>query len=415
MAVFQYLAVENGKKVHNLLFAPDQEQALVELHRRRIPVLDLKEIGIGNARMKKRSVVERKFSGLLTTRVKREQMLRQMASMLKAGVPVAQALEVAAVVAPKLMGKALWEASVEVRDGRSLADSINDKLPFLSPAVRGLIEMGEKGGQLIAAFESAAVLVRRTRQILRQVLQNLLYPFIVLFFLVGVSYYTIMYALPKIMSTITGLTSHAKTSLPWSYTAIQNSYLYLSENGLSILLVLAAVIAFGAYLYNTPKIRLKLDYLILKVPVLGGVLREYSNGMWCRTMGTLINNNVDIIRAITMTVDVMRNFHYRKNLLRLRELLAQGQDLSDGLCATSLASLCPMAVAMTRVGQTTGNIADNLTITAEYSEEDLLAKLAVCMELIQPFMIIALSIVIFFVLYAVYGAIWTIYNSYLPS
>ena len=113
--------------------------------------------------------------------------------------------------------------------------------------------------------------------------------------------------------------------------------------------------------------------------------------------------------TVQMTGAMVPNRHFRRQLKELEGHLRAGQQLSDCLGATQLRTLCPMAIAMCRAGEEGHDLPGNLILTAEYSEEDVLMRLGLMMELIQPLMIMGLGVVIFLVLHGVYGAIWAVY------
>ncbi|MDO4550006.1 MAG: type II secretion system F family protein [Planctomycetia bacterium] len=331
-----------------------------------------------------------------------ELSLRQLASLLKAGVPVLTALEAVGTQSSSALGKIYMRVAQKVRLGYSMKRSLQEEASCFGKVTIGLIDVGEANGTLDEMFLYAANLMERGRKIKSQIVQAFTYPAIVMVVAMGVSYFLVVHVLPKIMEFIVKQAKNIEMPLPTRMLMATNDFLW--AYGVYLILVPVILVVMYVLARRNPDVCEKMDYAMLFIPLLGKAFREHSNTMWSQTLGALVKSGVDILVALELVEGVMSNKHYAAQIRIIREYVRQGGSLSKGIQYTTLAKFCPMCLSMVSVSERSGSVDTALLSVADYSEEQLSRRVAILGKLVEPVLFAFIGLIVGFIYFAFFLA-----------
>ncbi len=397
MPVFKYQALLRGRKQEGVITADHRNDAMVKLRSQRLTIIGMKEVGssarsIGDEPVT-RSKLEKRAAGIFTKAIQVEQAIRQLASLLKAGVPILTALKISARQAPWYLSRALQCVAVKVGSGTSFSEALKTEAPFIGEVSIGLIAVGEANGSLDQMCFFAASLMERRREVRDKIIQALSYPAVVVLIACGTGYFLMTKVIPKITKFIEMRAGNmpAITQLLIDFSNFIKAYgVYLAL--MPIFIAIAIIVC-----RRNPVTGSGIDYVFMKIPLIGKILIASSNAVWTRTLGMLLRSGINIISALMLTQNTLRNLHVKQQFSLIKDVIEQGQPLSTGMKISTLASLSPMAEAMVQIGENTGTVDDGLLHVAEFSEVELDRRLGLLVKMVEPALFIVVGGMVGFV------------------
>jgi type IV pilus assembly protein PilC len=415
MARFRYKVLSGGQGESGTVNAADMQGAAAQLRSRGCVILELTEAKGRAAASNRdpsspeRSALELRLSRFLVLRSQVELTMRQLASVLRAGVPILTALSAVGRQAPYLLNRAYASIAEKVRRGYSLKRSLREEAPFLGTVTIGLIAVGEANGTLDEMLAYSAQLMERARKVRGQIIQAFTYPAIVVLGAFGVGYYMVTQVFPKIMTFIQKQGRHVVLPLPTRILVHVSDF--LMAYGLYILLApIVLTIAF-VLARRTQTLGERIDRTILYVPLLGKAFRDHANTMWCRTLGALLRSGIDVLGALELVGATVGNRHYAIQFDKMREIVRQGGSLTRGLESTRLHALCPMSLTMVSVSEEAGGLDESLLHVAQYSEEQLTRRVALLSKLVEPAIFLIVGGMVGFIYFAFFMAMLAVTRS----
>lgn len=231
-------------------------------------------------------------------------LTRELAIMLGAGQDLDRALRFLVETAPNARVRSVVTAVRDrVRDGGTLADALSRQPASFSKLYVGLVHAGESGGRLAETLDRLAVLLERQRSLAATVQSALIYPALLVIAAVG----SIVLMLTQVLPQFVPLFEQNGAKLPDSTRMLIATGDFVTAYGLAIVLaILLALVVLRAAL-RLPKVHLAADRLLLRLPVIGGLVREVLAARFTRTLGTLVGNGMPLIAALGIVRDVMLN------------------------------------------------------------------------------------------------------------
>ncbi|MDR2170828.1 MAG: type II secretion system F family protein [Planctomycetaceae bacterium] len=402
MSKFHYKINQNGSIKSGFINADSLHVATLELKRQGGVIISLRkatdEEVASNIKTKYENIAEKLFifSGQI------ELCLRQLSSLLHAGVPILDALLAVGGQAPPQLRKVYFRLAEKVRRGYSMKRSLQEDASCFGDITIGLVGVGEANGTLDEMFRYSADLMERGRRVRAQIMQAFAYPAIVMIVAIGVSYFLVVHVLPKIITFISKQAKSVELPLPTKLLLVANDFIW--AYGIYIVAIpVAAAIAFILSRRN-PAICERIDYFCLFIPLIGKAYREHSNTMWCRTLGALLKSGVGLLAALELVEGVMGNKHYAVQLRKIYNMVKQGDAVSKGIASTTLAKFCPMALAMIAVSERSGSLDVSLLHVADYCEEQLTRRVALLGKFIEPAIFVFIGGVVGFIYFAFFLA-----------
>ena len=312
------------------------------------------------------------IGGLLTQEIGRRGMsrkdvtefTRELAVMLGAGQDLDRSLRFLAETAPNKRVRATTEAvRRRVRDGGALATALAEHPGAFPRLYIGLVRAGEAGGTLAPTLERLAALMERERSLLSTVRSAMIYPALLTVAAIG----SIVLLLTQILPQFVPLFEQNGAVLPRPTQIMIGIGAFLGNYGIVLLLAIAAAGLILRQLLRRPGPRLLFDRLVLRIPVVGGLLREVLAARFTRTLGTLLINGVPLIAALGIVRDAVGNTVAIRALDRATVDAKGGAGLARPLAESAV--FPPRTVHLLRLGEETAQLGNMSLRAAEIHEE----------------------------------------------
>ncbi|MDR2345798.1 MAG: type II secretion system F family protein [Planctomycetaceae bacterium] len=402
MAKFQYKINQNGIIKNGYLNADSLHAASIELVRQGGIIISLRQMTAAESAELTQNQFEKISEHLFIFSGQIELCLRQLSSLLHAGVPILDALLAVGGQAPPQLRKIYFRLAEKVRRGYSMKRSLQEDASCFGNITIGLVGVGEANGTLDEMFRYAADLMERARRVRAQIVQAFAYPAIVMLVAIGVSYFLVVHVLPKIITFISKQAKSVELPLPTKLLLAVNDFVWAYGIYIAAIPILLTI---TLILLRRNKITCeRVDYFCLFIPLIGKAYREHSNTMWCRTLGALLKSGVGLLSALELVEEVMSNKHYSLQLHKIHDMVRQGDAVSKGIANTTLSKFCPMALAMVAVSERSGSLDVSLLHVADYCEEQLTRRVAFLGKFIEPAIFVFIGGVVGFIYFAFFLA-----------
>lgn len=370
----------NGRLVRGQLEAKSQTEAIKELRTRGLLVTKLTAQSRGRYGG---------FSLLNRIQVKdRVIFARQLAVMIKAGLPILPALRAIhdQTENPKLK-ETIIKMARQIEGGASLSASFKRYDSVFPPLFASVAKVGEKSGQLDKVLTDLADQLESDAEIISKTKGAMIYPAIVLTALVGVMILITVFIIPQLLTVF----EDAEASLPASTKAILAISNFIRAYGLYLLLAIIAATIFIRYqLHHSLSWRLNRDRLILKLPVFGAFIRKVSLTRFLGIMSTLLKAGLPMIEAIRTSSETVNNEVFSKELLKIAKRVEAGESFSTALQSSK--EFPPMIGQMAAIGETGGAVEDSLQTVAGFYQKDLANQTRNLSTAIEPILMIVMAL-----------------------
>ncbi len=399
MATFKYTGrTRGGETVSGERVADTMESATIALRREQVlvtkinPVKAKAEPAAGGKKRKGRSV-DSKNLAVFT---------RQFSVMIDAGLPLVQCLDILGnQEEDKHFSRVILETRADVEGGASLADAMKKHPKTFDPLFTNMIAAGEAGGILDTILKRLAVYIEKNVKLKQQVKSAMIYPIAVLVIAAGVVAVILWKVIPTFAAMFAGL--GAELPLPTRVVIWMSNTLIRFLPFIAVALFAGAA-AFRQY-YRTDKGRHVIDRIVLRLPVLGMIMRKIAVARFCRTLSTLISSGVPILDGLDITAKTSGNAIVEDGILKTRKSIERGETVSAPLKETGV--FPAMVTQMIGVGETTGALDTMLAKIADFYEEEVDTAVAGLLTLMEPIMIAFLGIVVGGIVIAMYMPIFS--------
>jgi type IV pilus assembly protein PilC len=315
---------------------------------------------------------------------------RQFSVMIDAGLPLVQCLEIlGSQQENKTFQKILNSVRASVEGGTTLSTAMKQHEKVFDPLYYNMIEAGETGGILDTILQRLSTYIEKNVKLKRAVKSAMIYPVSVMSIAVGVIVLLLWKVVPIFVQLFNGL--GVDLPLP-TRVVIGLSNFIGSIYGFMILVFIVGSLFALKFWYGTPAGRMTLDTLVLKVPVLGIVLRKIAVARFTRTLGTLISSGVPILEGLDITARTSGNAVIEKAIGQTRRAVEAGRSLVDPLKETDV--FPGMVTQMIGVGEQTGAMDAMLQKIADFYEDEVDAAVKDLLTALEPVMIVFLGVVV---------------------
>ena len=315
---------------------------------------------------------------------------RQFSVMIDAGLPLVQCLEIlASQQENKLFQKVLTGTRAAVEGGSNLSTAMKQYPKVFDPLYSNMVEAGETGGILDTILQRLSTYIEKNVKLKAAVKSALIYPIGVLTIAAGV----IILLLWKVVPIFATLFAGLGVDLPLPTKIVIGASNFVgSIFGLLILVGIVAGIFGLKVWYGTPQGKYFLDSLILKLPVLGILMRKIAVARFTRTLGTLISSGVPILEGLDITAKTSGNAVVERALFQVRKSLEEGKSLTEPLKESQV--FPGMVTQMIAVGEQTGAMDAMLQKIADFYEDEVDAAVKDLLTALEPIMIVFLGVVV---------------------
>jgi type IV pilus assembly protein PilC len=315
---------------------------------------------------------------------------RQFSVMIDAGLPLVQCLEILANQQEnKTFQKVLTGVRASVEGGATLSGSLKQYDKVFDALYYNMVDAGETGGILDTILQRLATYIEKNVRLKRAVRSALIYPTAV----IGIAAMVIILLLWKVVPIFVTLFNGLGAELPLpTRIVIGLSQFIGSWYGFIIFLVLGGTVAALSWWYKTPQGRITIDTVVLKLPVLGMLMRKIAVARFTRTLGTLISSGVPILEGLDITARTAGNAVVERAIIATRKAVEAGRSLVDPLKESNV--FPGMVTQMIGVGEQTGAMDAMLQKIADFYEDEVDVAVKDMLTLLEPAMIMFLGIVV---------------------
>jgi type IV pilus assembly protein PilC len=315
---------------------------------------------------------------------------RQFSVMIDAGLPLVQCLEIlASQQENKLFQKVLTGTRSAVEGGSNLSAAMKQYPKVFDPLYSNMVEAGETGGILDTILQRLSTYIEKNVKLKAAVKSAMIYPIGVLSIAGGVITLLLWKVVPIFATLFAGL--GVDLPLPTKIVIAASNFV---GSIFGLLIVVGAVAAvFGIKIwYGTAQGRYILDSIVLKLPVLGILMRKIAVARFTRTLGTLISSGVPILEGLDITAKTSGNAVVERALFQVRKALEEGKSLTEPLKDSAV--FPGMVTQMIAVGEQTGAMDAMLQKIADFYEDEVDAAVKDLLTALEPIMIVFLGIVV---------------------
>lgn len=322
---------------------------------------------------------------------------RQFATMVNAGLPLVQCLDVLARQQPKPHFKqTIQQVMLEVEGGATLSEAMGKHRHIFGDLYVNMIAAGETGGIIDVILQRLAVFLEKNDALQRKVKGALTYPAIVLFVATGACIFMLLGVIPvfaKMFADFGGeLPAPTRIVMGMSDFLRTNWYLLAAA-------IVALVFAFKRF-RATARGELLTDRLFLRTPIIGNVLRKGAVSRFTRTLGTLIGSGVPILQGLEITARTAGNKVLEIAIDRTARSISQGDTIAEPLKDSGV--FPPMVVQMIGIGEQTGALDEMLSKVADFYDDEVDAAVEALTAAIEPLMIVVMGTMVGGMLVAMY-------------
>jgi type IV pilus assembly protein PilC len=329
---------------------------------------------------------------------------RQFATMIDAGLPLVQCLEIQSEQQPNKRFKAiLKDVKAEVEQGATFADALRKHPKPFDDLYVNLVQAGEIGGILDTILNRLAVYLEKADSLKRKVKGAMIYPSTILVVSIGVIVLLLVKVIPvfKQMFEDFGGALPAPTQMVVTVSEFLQAYIVLILG-----CVAAATVAFLQARKRVERFRYNTDALFLKAPIFGSLLKKVAVSRFSRTLGTMISSGVPILDALEICARTAGNKVIEAALMKTRSAISEGRTIAEPLEASGV--FPGMVVQMIAVGESTGAMDTMLSKIADFYDDEVDAAVAALTSLLEPLMMVFLGGTIGAILMAMYLPIFKI-------
>ncbi len=329
--------------------------------------------------------------------------VRQFATMIDAGLPLVQCLDIlGSQMDNAAFKKVVFQIKTKVESGSTFSDALKEHPKVFDELFVQLCAAGEVGGILDTILNRLATYREKAEKLKRKVQGAMIYPAIVIIVAVGVTAVLLLKVTPVFAkmfgdfgSALPGPTQFVVDASAW----LQSYFIHL------VVGIIATVVTFTA-IYRNPKGRILVDKVSLKSPIIGDVLRKVAVARFTRTLGTMISSGVPILDALDVTAKTAGNRTVEAGISYVRLKISEGKNIAGPLAETKV--FPPMVVQMIGVGEATGAMDQMLNKIADFYDDEVDTAVAGLTALIEPILMVFLGGVVGGFLIAMYMPIFTI-------
>jgi type IV pilus assembly protein PilC len=330
---------------------------------------------------------------------------RLFATMIDAGLPIVQCLDILqGQTDNKHFAVILRDVKASVEQGATFSDSLRRHPKVFDHLYVNLVQAGEVGGILDTILSRLAIYIEKAMKLKRQVRGAMAYPSIVIVVFILVLCILLIFVIPGFETMFKDF--GAKDELPALTKMVMAISRGVVSNGLFFLMGLIGTVFGVGYAYKTPRGRKFIDRMLLRLPILGDVLRKIAVARFTRTLGTLLTSGVPILDALEIVAKTAGNVIVEEAIMYSRQKISEGKNMAQPLLETNV--FPSMVVQMVGVGEQTGALDTMLNKIADFYEEEVDVAVSALTSMIEPAMMVGVGGTVGVVLIAMYLPIFSI-------
>jgi type IV pilus assembly protein PilC len=385
------LGTAGGEIIEGIYIADSEARLRHELEEKGLFVLSLQQRG-GLSRLA--------FGGDRRRRIGRQEFLvfnQELATLLKAGMPLVQSLDILRQRVSNLTFKGVLDGVYEkVKAGTALSDAFAEHKDLFPPVYAASLMAGERSGNLDAVIRRYVAYEKIIGAVRRRTISALIYPVI----LVTLMIVLIGIIVVRVVPAFSEFYANFGKELPLSTRMVVGLSNFVVGNlWLIVLGIVAGVMAIVGWV-RQPGQRVHLDKMLLELPWAGTTVRKFSTAQLARTLATLLGGGIPLVNALEIATAAMTNRYLASEIGEVTKRVREGQSFAAALLARAV--FPDVAIKMVEVGESTGALQEMLNSLAEFYDEEIETEVARFITLIEPIILVIMGFVIAMVVLALY-------------
>lgn len=387
MPLYAYTAIDgNGRTVRATIEAENEQLVLAKLRDQALHCTDIKATGSGKAlggvSFGKKKI---KLKALVV-------FSRQFATMIDAGIPILRCLDILSSQGKDVaLREVLEQVTVDVKGGQALNEALQKHPHIFNKLYVNMVRAAELGGILDQILDRLAGFLEYEQEIKSKIKGAMMYPIMVLIFSQIMLFALFTFVLPKFKEIFDGMS----VELPPVTKALFDVGDFMQGHWWMILLGLAGAFAGLKAWAKTPQGRYQVDFLKLRIPIVGELTLKMSIARFCRTFGTLINSGVPMMRSLEIVGETLGNQVLITAIDQTRMSIREGQKLSAPLANSGLFPV--MVTTMIDIGEESGRLSEMLVKVGDFYDSEVEATVKGLTSMIEPLLIIFMGVVVGFI------------------
>lgn len=382
MPVFRYVATDYaGQKIKGQIEAKDRASVVNSLRKSQLMVISITQAKEEAAGFFKRTGTIRLDDLVVFS--------RQLSALVKAGISLVKGLNILfAQVENKILRDIISSVISKIESGASLSDALASYPQVFSPFYINMIRAGEFSGALDTILDRLALYLESISKLNRKVRSALIYPAAIISVAVLITSLIFTFVIPKFKDIFETL----NVKLPLATRVVINISTLFKRFFIFVPLLVIVLVMLVKWLVRYPEFKLAQDNLMLRIIVIGKILRKVAIARFSRTLATLLKSGVSILAALEIASKTSGNMVIEQALGRVISQVSKGERIGASLAENKI--FTPLVISLVAVGEETGDISTMLDKIASFYEDEVDSAISGLTSLIEPFIIVFLGIVI---------------------
>jgi type IV pilus assembly protein PilC len=377
-----------GEVVEQTFNAADEAALRVELEQKGYYVFSL------------RRTLNLKGFGVRQPRIPSDLLLifgQELAALLKAGLPLVQSLDIMLDrQRHPVFRRSLTTVRDKVKSGLALSEAFRAEGQLYPPILSASITAGERSGSLEGVLRRFASYLRLTQGLKKKAISAAIYPLVLVCMMGGLAAILVVLVIPQFQSFYADF----DVTLPLITRALMGFSVFLRRHIAWVLLGLAVASVLAVSWLRREGSGLVLDRVMMRIPMIGPLLRMYATSQLARTLSALLSGGLPLLNAMEVAAASISNRAMAAAVAHAVPQIREGKSLTVALESTNMVE--NLALEMVKVGEQTGALADMLTAVADFYDEELSGRVAAVMALAEPVMLVLMAVVVAGMLLAFY-------------
>ncbi|NBD73718.1 hypothetical protein GVX82_01605 [Patescibacteria group bacterium] len=332
---------------------------------------------------------------------------RNLGAMITAGLTVTRAIEVMLRQSknPKFK-EVLTALNEDISQGGDLHSAMQKHPKVFSTLMVSMVRAGEESGKLAEALKQISVQMEKVYELKKRIKGAMIYPGIIVTALLIIGALMMIFIVPTLRDTFEAM----EVELPATTQFVIGLSAFLTDYTLLALLSMIALVTGFVYGLRTKRGSDLFDTVVLKIPMIGGIVREANAATTARTLASLLSSGVQVLAAFEITEEVIQNHHFKAVVRQARDSVQKGIEVSD-VFRQHEHLYPPLVGEMIAVGEETGKLPDLLDELAKYYEREVEQKTANISTFIEPFLMLVVGAAVGFFAVSMLSPIYSITSS----
>lgn len=314
--------------------------------------------------------------------------VQQLGVMLKAGISLSVALKtLAAQTTAKGFRIILVDLQQGVEKGNLFSKGLEKYQKIFGELFVNMIRAGEASGKLEDVLKQLFVQMKKDHDIIAKVKGAMIYPLIVITMMAAIAILVLVYVIP----TMSGIFTEMNIKLPLATRILIGSSNFALKYGIYLLVITVILIIIGGRVVNTTKGKQKFHQLLLRIPIVGGIMKKINLARFCRALSSLLKTDIPIVQSFEIASRILGNVIYKNALLEAKEKIKKGISIEESL-RPYLKLFPPVVLQMISVGEETGALDNILEESAIFYEEEVSQTMENLPSIIEPVLMVILGI-----------------------